>query len=487
MKVNMIGYTEATFNANTRAALRSSLATSLAVSEDVIELGATEEGETDEIVGETDSPTDAPTAAPEETDASYSYGSADDEGGSAGSYGSSGAGIDEEDSEVRRLNVHKHLAVEVVIRAVHGAAAQALHTDMTALQTIPQLTDLKDAIQVAVEAAGDAVPTGFAVKIPTVGAVEDFVPPSTYHPTASPTDAPTDSPTAVPEETAEKPAEEVAATLYPTFAPTEAPVIPDLPVFDADDAAFSIIASTPAVADISAVEAAVMAAPTSSPTYAGYVSVAVVKEVKTVKATVGFPLTQAEATNPVMKLAIETGVASSLGLPADLVTIISAGGEEVRRRLVADLDIEFEIQSPAGADATQADKLKDNLGTVATSGALVANVQKSAADAGVLVAALKEMPRELAAPLVVVASKSVTVFEQQRFTNAPTDAPTAGTVTTIVDTSVVKANDMPIILGGVFGGLAALLICVFFATRSGSSGAGEPTLTPKGQQDQTRV
>jgi hypothetical protein len=42
-------------------------------------------------------------------------------------------------------------------------------------------------------------------------------------------------------------------------------------------------------------------------------------------------------------------------------------------------------------------------------------------------------------------------------------------------------------MGGVFGGLAALLICVFFATRSGSSGAGEPTLTPKGQQDQTRV
>jgi hypothetical protein len=95
------------------------------------------------------------------------------------------------------------------------------------------------------------------------------------------------------------------------------------------------------------------------------------------------------------------------------------------------------------------------------------------------------MPVVLTAPEVVVTMKSVTVFEQQR----PEDDAVVddeGTVT-VVDTSVVKANDMPIILGGVFGGLAVLLICVFFATRSGSSGAGEPTFTPKGQQDQTRV
>jgi hypothetical protein len=463
---------------------------SLEVSEDVIELGATEEGETDEIVGETDAPTDAPTAVPEETDASY--GSADDEGGSAGSYGSSGAGIDEEDSEARRLNVHKHLAVDVSIRAVQGSCdtcAQTLHTNMIALQTNPQLKKLKDAIQAAVELAEDDVPTGFAVKIPTVGDVEEFVPPSTLTPTASPTSpteaptesptSPTDAPTAVPEETAE----EVAATSNPTFAPTEAPVVPELPEFTAAD--FDVSA-TAVVADISAVEAAVTAAPTFSPTYAGYETVAVVKEVATVKATVGFPLTQAEATNPVMKLAIESGVASSLGLPADLVKIISAGGVPIASRRLADLDIEFEIQSPAGADETQAEKLKENLGTVATSGALVANVQKSAADAGVLVAALKDMPIVLDAPTVVVAKKSVTVYEQQRPPEPEEDAD-ADDEGTPGNKSEVKASDMPIILGGVFGGLAALLICVFFATRSGSSGAGEPTLTPKGQQDQTRV
>jgi hypothetical protein len=221
------------------------------------------------------------------------------------------------------------------------------------------------------------------------------------------------------------------------------------------------------------------------------------------------------------------------------VKIISAGGVEVRRRRLEDLAIEFEIQSPAGADAKQADKLKENLGTVATSGALVANVQKSAADAGVLVAGLKNMPVVLAAPLVVVTMKSVIVFERQR----PEDDAVVdddGTViiydtcedltmndgsawedgftgcsgascgpfglfgeplsneaccrcgggsdgTAIYDDEVTIDDDMSIILGGVFGGLAALLVCVFFAARSGSSGAGEPTLTPKGQQDQTRV
>jgi len=232
MKVNMIGYTATTFNDNTRAALRSSLAIVLAVDEEVIELGA------DDIEGETDPEPEA------------SYGSADDEGGSAGSYGSAAdesgsAGIDDEDGDdARRLNVNKHLAVDVSIRAVHGSCdtcAQTLHTNMIALQTHPQLKTLKQTIKAAVETAGDDVPTGFAVKIPTVGALENFVPPSTLSPTASPTSptdaptesptSPTDAPTAVPEETAEEDAaEKVAATLYPSLAPTEAPVVPPLPV-----------------------------------------------------------------------------------------------------------------------------------------------------------------------------------------------------------------------------------------------------------------
>jgi hypothetical protein len=191
--------------------------------------------------------------------------------------------------------------------------------------------------------------------------------------------------------------------------------VPELPAFNPDDTAFDIIARTPAVADISDVQLAATLAPTPSP---GYVSVAVVKEVATVKATVGFPLTQAEATNPVMKLAIESGVARSLGLGADLVKILSAGGVSMRRRLVDNLAIEFEIQSPAGADDAQAEILRSNLGAVAISGALVTHVQAEAALAGVLVASLKNMPVVLPTPTVEIASKSVTVFEQQPITVA---------------------------------------------------------------------
>jgi hypothetical protein len=210
------------------------------------------------------------------------------------------------------------------------------------------------------------------------------------------------------EDTAEKNAVEA---VLPTFAPTLAPVVPTLPDFNEDD--FDIASEVPVV-DITDVTLLPTPAPTAAPTHAGYVSVAVVKEVKTIKATVGFPLTQAEATNPVMRLAIETGVAASLGLDADLVTIISAGGVVVRRRLVADLAIEFEIQSPAGENAEQANVLSENLKTAATTGALVTHVQAQAAKAGVLVAALQSKEPMIEAPVVAVASKSVNVYEQQR-------------------------------------------------------------------------
>jgi hypothetical protein len=198
-----------------------------------------------------------------------------------------------------------------------------------------------------------------------------------------------------------------------TAAPTEAPQVPELPVFDPADTAFDIIASTPAVTELPA-QLPATPAPTPFPTYSGYVSVAVEKEVAIVKATMGFPLTQAQATNLVMKLAIEDGVANSLGLDGDLVKIVSAGGVKVRRRLVEDLAIAFEIQSPAGADTAQADVLKSNLATAATSGALVTHVQAEAASAGVLVESLKSMTAALPAPAIEIATKSITVFEQQR-------------------------------------------------------------------------
>jgi hypothetical protein len=60
-----------------------------------------------------------------------------------------------------------------------------------------------------------------------------------------------------------------------------------------------------------------------------------------------------------------------------------------------------------------------------------------------------------------------------------------GTTCTENDNEIVSNSVVALQIGVFFGGLAALLICVFFAARSGSSGAGEPTLTPKGRQQRS--
>jgi len=180
-----------------------------------------------------------------------------------------------------------------------------------------------------------------------------------------------------------------------------------------------------------------------------------------------------------MKLAIEDGVANSLGLGGDLVKIVSVDGVEVRRRLVEDLDIAFEIQSPAGptGGSMQAKELQKNLREAATSGALVTHVQAEAASAGVLVESLKNMTAALYAPAVEIGTKAITVFEQQRpgKTHVNKDKMAGDTM----------KQDIVIVIGGIFGGLAVLLICIFFVTRSSSAGSSEPTLIPR--QEQTRV
>jgi hypothetical protein len=270
-------------------------------------------------------------------------------------------------------------------------------------------------------------------------------------------------------------------------------VVPALPAFDTADTAFDIILSTDAVPDISAVQLPATLTPTSTPTFAGYAAVAVEKEVKTVKATVSFPLTQAQATNPVMKLAIESGVASSLGLDAGLVEIISAGGVAIARRRLGDLAIEFEIQSPAGADAAQATILQENLGTAATTGALVTHVKAKAATAGVLVEALKTMTAELDAPTVEIASKTVTVIEQIRPTAAPTDAPTVAPTAasgstgsnTRSDTSGSSGVSTGAIVGIVVGILAFVAVIAVVAMNS-KKGSGDAT-PAAGSVPQTKV
>merc|ERR1712166_1005335 len=83
-------------------------------------------------------------------------------------------------------------------------------------------------------------------------------------------------------------------------------------------------------------------APTKAPTHKGYKIVKRKQKRKAAKATLAFPITAAEAKNPVMQDALTTGVANSLGKdPAD-VKITSIDGVAVsRRRLAADSEIEF--------------------------------------------------------------------------------------------------------------------------------------------------
>jgi hypothetical protein len=59
------------------------------------------------------------------------------------------------------------------------------------------------------------------------------------------------------------------------------------------------------------------------------------------------------------------------------------------------------------------------------------------------------------------------------FESTPSAAPTT------TPSAAPTSDDMPIILGGVFGGMAVLLACVFILTRGTSSGSAEPTLTPQ--------
>jgi hypothetical protein len=86
------------------------------------------------------------------------------------------------------------------------------------------------------------------------------------------------------------------------------------------------------------------------------------------------------------------------------------------------IGIEFEIILPSAKAVTW---VTNSIKTVATSGVLVANVQKKAAESGVRVAALNNMPRELAAPVVVVAKKTIKRKVQVRIpTPSPTPSPT---------------------------------------------------------------
>jgi hypothetical protein len=153
--------------------------------------------------------------------------------------------------------------------------------------------------------------------------------------------------------------------------------------------------------------------------------------------------------------------------------------------LIPNIAIAFEIES-ASRDPTQVAQLQEDIVTAATEGSIVANVQKEAARQGVLVAALKSMPRVLAAPTLEEHTKVATITEPVHDnTSAPTNTPTKPPTKAPTEDSVVLQRkqkglqDIEDIGVGVVGGLLVVILATFVYTRASTSAAAQPALTPK--------
>merc|ERR1711865_793817 len=137
-----------------------------------------------------------------------------------------------------------------------------------------------------------------------------------------------------------------------------------------------------------------------------------------------FPITKEQAKDPTMQKSLTVGMAKSLGLKDEAVTITHVGGEAVRRRLAADLEITFQITIE---EATTTD-LEANIKTAAAEGSIVAAIQEEASTNGVLTQSLNDMPIVIPAPTVTVKTVKVNVVDKKAITKAPTKAPTTTTV-----------------------------------------------------------
>jgi hypothetical protein len=207
---------------------------------------------------------------------------------------------------------------------------------------------------------------------------------------------------------------------------------------------FAYLLSTQ-TADLSggAVTAAPTLLPTLHPTMVGYEVVEKEVEVAIVSTALAFPLTQAELSNPVMRTALEAGIAAAIGFDDDRVAITSIDGHSIRRRL-GRVDVAFDVASRSSSTEQLRD-LKTNLVRAANEGSIVANVQKEAASNGVLVDALQTMPRMLLldASELQDGMKRVKVFEAVRST-ALADGDTDSTALADGDTDSTDGTVGPI-------------------------------------------
>jgi hypothetical protein len=299
----------------------------------------------------------------------------------------------------------------------------------------------------------------------------------TNAPTNAPTDTPTESPTVDPTN---------APTYFPTFDPTPAATMPSKPAFNPSDEEYNVAMMVVVSESIVGKQTlAPTAAPTAHPTASGYSVVDQQQEVVVVTAALTFPLSTEEASDPVMRSSLEQGFAASLGVKPTKVRVTNINGESVvsarrrsRRRmqswvrekivsarvLESSTQITFEVDAPStSAVAT----LKENVVQAATEGSIVANVQKSASDNGVLTPALAEMPRALDAPTVAEMTRTVAVAVAVRLTGAPVSAPTPAPTseddaTESLDTNTPTKLDQT--SNAVLSGGSSTMMCVIVLT-----------------------
>lgn len=232
----------------------------------------------------------------------------------------------------------------------------------------------------------------------------------------APTTAPTEAPTMDP----------MNPISSPTSSPTPKPTNPQMPVFNSNDPVFDTALFT-VVAELGTATSLPTESPTSMPTTAGKIVAEKQKAAKAVEAVLPFALSISDAENPMIKAALTQGVATALGFPSSDVKITAINGVpvDIPRRLssVESIDITFEIISQS-SNPTDTQILESNVAEAATTGAIVANVQKAASEKGVLTQKLADMPRELPTPTVEIRDITVTelveVDKSQTFENGST-------------------------------------------------------------------
>jgi hypothetical protein len=216
-------------------------------------------------------------------------------------------------------------------------------------------------------------------------------------------------------------------TAFPTLYPTPEATNPERPPFDEVDFNIDFLAVNPTWSMATMVPTA---APTAFPTLEGYYMEATDKEVSVVSTTLSFPFSAEEAMHPVVQASLETGMAASLGLSADKVSVsITARRRRLTRSrfLVDSAAFDFAIESASG-DPSEVEKLKNSVRGAASEGSIVAHVQQAAFERGVLTQALKDFERGISDLQLTDSNKVVTVYAPVRGLPDLVEGPDTGAV-----------------------------------------------------------